>query len=146
LTIGVDFFSKKMKVADQNISAKLQIWDFGGEKRFRFLLPTYSKGSSACLFLYDITSRESLQSLPVWLEIVRKNAGNIPVFLIGTKKDLEDHRVVTTVEAFEAGKVNSVRDHIELSAKTGEGVDLSFKKITELLVEQSKTMKEEPSE
>jgi len=143
LTIGVDFFSKKMKLTDQNISAKLQIWDFGGEQRFRFLLPTYSKGSNAALFLYDVTSRESLQSLPVWLEIVRKNAGNIPVLLIGTKKDLEDHRVVTTAEAFEEGKINLVSDHIELSAKTGEGVDLSFEKITELLVEQSKKLAEE---
>ena len=143
LTIGVDFFSKKMKIADQNISAKLQIWDFGGEKRFRFLLPTYSKGSNAALYLYDITSRESLQSLPVWLEIVRKNAGNIPVLLIGTKKDLDDHRVVTTAEAFEEGKINLVADHIELSAKTGEGVALSFEKITELLVNQSKKLAKE---
>ena len=143
LTIGVDFFSKKMKIPDQNISAKLQIWDFGGEKRFRFLLPTYSKGANACLFLYDITAADSLQSLPVWLEIVRKNAGNIPILLIGTKKDLKDHRVITTAEAFEEGKINSVADHIELSAKTGEGVELSFEKITELLVKQAKKLVEE---
>ena len=88
LTIGVDFFSKKVRL-DHGKKVKLQIWDFGGEERFRFLLPTYSKGSNAALFLYDITSHSSLESLPVWIEIVRKNAGNIPILLIGSKSDLD---------------------------------------------------------
>ena len=77
LTIGVDFFSKNVRL-DNKTRVKLQIWDFGGEERFRFLLPTYSKGSNAALYLYDITSQKSLESLPLWIEIVRKNAGNIP--------------------------------------------------------------------
>ncbi|MHA1612775.1 MAG: Rab family GTPase, partial [Promethearchaeota archaeon] len=74
LTIGVDFFSKKVRLANGK-KAKLQIWDFGGEERFRFLLPTYSKGSNAALFLYDMTSQKSIESISVWLDIVRKNAG-----------------------------------------------------------------------
>ena len=89
LTIGVDFFSKKVRLEDGK-KVKLQVWDFGGEERFRFLLPTYSKGSNAAIFLYDITSQKSLDSLPDWLEIVRKNAGNIPILLLGSKLDLEE--------------------------------------------------------
>ena len=40
LTIGVDFFSKKIKMDGKRV--KLQIWDFGGEEDFRFLLPAYA--------------------------------------------------------------------------------------------------------
>ena len=138
LTIGVDFFSKKIRL-DNNKSVKIQIWDFGGEERFRFLLPTYSKGSNAAFFLYDITSRKTLESLSVWIQIIRKNAGNIPIFLIGSKKDLsETHRQVSFEEASQKGKEFLLTHHLELSAKTGENVEESFQGLTELLLKKSK--------
>ena len=43
MTIGVDFEVKSLEVDKQKV--KLQIWDFGGEERFRFLLPTYCLGA-----------------------------------------------------------------------------------------------------
>jgi len=137
LTIGVDFFSKKIRL-ENNKSVKIQIWDFGGEERFRFLLPTYSKGSNAAFFLYDITSRKTLESLSVWIQIIRKNAGNIPIFLIGSKKDLVDHRQVSFEDASQKGKEFLLTHHIELSAKTGENVEESFEILTELLLKKSK--------
>jgi uncharacterized protein len=136
LTIGVDFFSKKVKLSNGK-KVKLQIWDFGGEERFRFLLPTYSKGSNAGLFLYDITSHKSLESLPDWLEILRKNAGDFPIILIGTKLDLGEHREVSMEEAAEAAKKFQIAGHIELSSKTGENVENLFQSITHLLLDES---------
>jgi small GTP-binding protein len=141
LTIGVDFFSKKVRLEDGK-KVKLQVWDFGGEERFRFLLPTYSKGSNAAIFLYDITSQKSLDSLPDWLEIVRKNAGNIPILLLGSKLDLEEHRQVTSEAAGEASQKHLLNGFLELSAKTGQNVEESFKLITELLLEESKRISE----
>jgi Ras-related protein Rab-43 len=142
LTIGVDFFSKKVRI-ENGKKVKLQIWDFGGEDRFRFLLPTYSKGSNAALFLYDITSPKSLQSLPEWLEVVRANAGDIPIILIGSKKDLADHRQVTPEQAQEMGQKYAVSHYIELSAKTGENVEESFKLISDLLMKESERIAKE---
>ncbi len=136
LTIGVDFFSKKVRLVNGK-KVKLQIWDFGGEERFRFLLPTYSKGSNAALFLYDITSEKSLESIGIWLEIVRKNAGNIPIFLIGSKCDLEPYRKVSPEFAQEIAMKYSCVQHIELSSKTGKNVENSFALISELLLEES---------
>lgn len=141
LTIGVDFFSKKIQLANEK-KVKLQIWDFGGEERFRFLLPTYSKGSNAALFLYDITSQKTLESLPLWIDIVRKNAGNIPIFLIGSKSDLNDHRVVTKEAALEYSTKHLCTKHLELSAKTGANVEESFEFITELLMDESNKLAE----
>ncbi len=139
LTIGVDFFSKKVRLSNGK-KVKLQIWDFGGEERFRFLLPTYSKGSNAALFLYDVTSARSLESLPVWLEIVRKNAGNVPILLIGTKTDLNDFREVSDELAQEQAKLHLCTEHIELSSKTGKNVEKSFEIITELLIKNTKSI------
>ncbi|GAJ16015.1 unnamed protein product, partial [marine sediment metagenome] len=70
LTIGVDFYSKIINIDNKKI--KLQIWDFGGEERFRFLLHQYCKGANAAFFLYDITNRLSLDHLPDWTQIIRE--------------------------------------------------------------------------
>jgi Ras-related protein Rab-6A len=142
LTIGVDFFSKKVRL-ENGKKVKLQIWDFGGEDRFRFLLPTYSKGSNAALFLYDITSPKTLDSLPAWLEVVRENAGQIPIILVGAKKDLEEHRQVTLEQGQEVAKKYALSHFIELSSKTGENVEESFKIISNLLTSESDRLSKE---
>jgi small GTP-binding protein len=142
LTIGVDFFTKKVKLPNQK-RVKLQIWDFGGEARFRFLLPTYSKGSNAAFFLYDITSKKTLDSLPDWLEVVRQNAPEIPIILIGSKLDLGDQRQVSKEDALEVVKKYALTNSIELSSKTGENVEESFKVISELLLKDSERLAQE---
>jgi len=61
MTIGVDFGIKVLEV--ENKKVKLQIWDFGGEKRFRFLLPTYVRGAKGAIFIYNVNDRSSLMSI-----------------------------------------------------------------------------------
>ena len=53
LTLGVDFYSKTTLFNGKNV--KLQIWDFGGEERFRFLLSQYSKVANGAFFLYEFS-------------------------------------------------------------------------------------------
>jgi len=95
LTIGVDFYSKTTSFKDKKV--KLQIWDFGGEERFRFLLSQYSKGANGAFFLYDITNQTSLDHLPDWTQVIREHAGDIPIMLIGSKVDLNEFRAVRKV-------------------------------------------------
>ncbi len=136
LTIGVDFYSKTTNFNDKKV--KLQIWDFGGEERFRFLLHQYCKGANAAFFLYDITNRLSLDHLPDWTQIIREHAGDIPIMLIGSKVDLKEFRAVTREEGILAAKKYNLSTFIELSSKTGENVEKSFDVITETLFEKYK--------
>ncbi|MBY9019015.1 MAG: GTP-binding protein, partial [Candidatus Lokiarchaeota archaeon] len=53
ITIGTDLASWSIEIG--NLVIKLQIWDFAGERRFRFFLPNYSRGADGCLLCYDIT-------------------------------------------------------------------------------------------
>ncbi|MHA1733097.1 MAG: Rab family GTPase [Promethearchaeota archaeon] len=140
LTIGVDFFSKKVLVPEEEgeMAARLQIWDFGGEERFRFLLPTYCKGANAALFLYDITNSKSLYHLPQWTKIVFQNTSAIPILLVGAKADLEEFRAVPTEEGIEAAKQNSLAGFVEVSSKTGQNVEECFNIITKILIQRSK--------
>jgi small GTP-binding protein len=136
LTIGVDFYSKTTIFNKKKV--KLQIWDFGGEERFRFLLNQYCKGANAAFFLYDITSRLSLDHLPDWTQIIREHAGDIPIMLIGSKVDLKEFRAVSRDEGILAAKKYNLSSFIELSSKTGQNVEKAFDVITETLFERYK--------
>jgi len=136
LTIGVDFYSKTTIFNKKKV--KLQIWDFGGEERFRFLLHQYCKGANAAFFLYDITSRLSLDHLPDWTQIIREHAGDIPIMLIGSKVDLKEFRAVSRDEGILAAKKYNLSSFIELSSKTGQNVEKAFDVITETLFERYK--------
>ena len=131
LTIGVDFYSKTTLFNDKKV--KLQMWDFGGEERFRFLLSQYCKGANGAFFLYDITNVRSIDHLPEWTQIVRENAGDIPIMLIGSKKDLDEFRAVPREDGILTAKKYNLASFIELSSKTGENVENAFKVMTETL-------------
>ena len=131
LTIGVDFYSKTTTYQDKKV--KLQIWDFGGEERFRFLLSQYCKGSNAAFFLYDLTNSITLDHLPAWTQIIREHAGDIPIMLVGSKLDLDEFRSVSGEDGLGAAKKYNLASFVELSSKTGENVEKAFNIMTEVL-------------
>ena len=71
VSIGIDIGIKAIEVEGNRII--FQIWDFGGEERFRFLLPSYSRGALGAIFMFDITKRPSLENLNDWLEVFTKD-------------------------------------------------------------------------
>jgi len=134
LTIGVDFYSKTTNFKGKKV--KLQIWDFGGEERFRFLLSQYCKGANAAFFLYDITNSITIDHLPDWTQIIREHAGDIPIMLVGSKLDLEEFRAVPRNEGILAAKKYNLSSFVELSSKTGQNVEEAFNLMTESLFEK----------
>ena len=136
MTIGVDFEVKSLEIDEKKV--KLQIWDFGGEERFRFLLPTYVKGASGGLFMYDITNYSSLAHIDDWLTTIKKETEILfPIVAVGGKGDLTDEREVTAEEGINTAKTRNVDAFIECSAKTGENVDETFETLTRLMLQGS---------
>ena len=132
LTIGVDFFSKRIKRDNERI--KLQIWDFGGEERYRFLLPTYSKGANGAMILYDITRQRTIQTIQEYVKIVRESAGDIPILLVGSKIDLEEFREVTYEFGMSIAKSSSLSSFVEISSKENINVGETFDTLIELIL------------
>ena len=139
MTIGVDFEVKSLSVDEQKV--KLQIWDFGGEERFRFLLPTYVRGARGGLFLYDITNFSSIAHIDDWLSVIRKEirAEDIfPIIVVGGKADLVESREVSSAEGIKIAKSRNVNGFIETSSKTGENVEKTFEALTRLMLNDAK--------
>ena len=136
MTIGVDFEVKSLEIDEKKV--KLQIWDFGGEERFRFLLPTYVKGANGGLFMYDITNYSSLAHIDDWLTVIRKKIEALfPILVVGGKADLADQREVSSHEGIEIAKTRDMNAFIECSSKTGENVELTFEALTKLMLQRS---------
>ncbi len=139
MTIGVDFEVKSLEVDKQKV--KLQIWDFGGEERFRFLLPTYVRGARGGLFLFDITNYSSLAHIDDWLNVIRKEirAEDVfPIIVVGGKADLAENREVSAAEGIKIAKSRNVDGFIETSSKSGENVEKTFEALTSLMLNNSK--------
>jgi len=134
LTIGVDFYSKTTNYSEKKV--KLQIWDFGGEERFRFLLHQYCKGANAAFFLYNITIPRTLDHLPEWIQIIREHAGDIPIMLVGTNVHLKEQRAVTREQGIQAARLHNLSGFIEVSSKTGQNVEKLFDIMTEILFDR----------
>lgn len=131
LTIGVDFHVKTVELQGKKV--KLQIWDVGGEERFRFLLPTYCLGANAAFLLYDITRPQTLDNINEWTSIVRQKGGLIPIMLVGSKIDLADNqRKVPREYGIQIAEKNNMASFAEISSKTGQNVNKTFEVLTEL--------------
>ncbi|MFX0028507.1 MAG: Rab family GTPase [Candidatus Hermodarchaeota archaeon] len=132
MTIGVDFLLKTVKVNGENV--KLQIWDFAGEERFRYLLPSYIKGANGGIFMYDITDYSSLAHTDEWFEIVENEIHyDFPIIFVGGKTDLKHLKEVSTRKAKRKAKSKKANVFIECSSKTGENVQRIFEVLAELI-------------
>jgi len=78
-TIGADIYIKNVEI--EGINVTLRIWDFIAEERFRFLLPQYIRDTNGAIIMYDAIDAKSLKNVSEVLEIVKKNVGEIPIFL-----------------------------------------------------------------
>jgi small GTP-binding protein len=135
LTIGVDFHVKTIDLKEKKI--KLQIWDVGGEERFRFLLPTYCLGANAAFLLYDITRPSTLDNISEWITIVKQKGGPIPIMLVGAKIDLSPQRQVPREYGIQIAEKNDMASFVEISAKDNLNVDEAFKVLTELTLNRT---------
>jgi small GTP-binding protein len=137
MTLGVDFLLKALEVSGENI--KLQIWDFAGEERFRFLFPSYIRGASGAIFMYDVTNYSSLAHVDDWFEIIEKEITyDLPIIFVGGKIDLMHLKEVSTRKAMETAITKNADGFIECSSKTGENVHKIFNLLTRLILAKDK--------
>lgn len=129
LTVGTAFAAKSIIVNDEQgtTPVKLQIWDMGGEKRFRFLLPKFCFGSRGAMLCFDLNRFSTFLKLDEWLRLIRDSTDDIPIILIGMKADL--HRAIQQKEVIEFAKANKFKAYFETSSKDDLNVTQAFEYI-----------------
>ena len=128
MTLGVEILKKFIQIGDYNVM--LQLWDFGGQEQFRFMLKNYVLGAHGAIIMYDLTRFVSLQNVAEWVDLVREANPRLPLMLVGGKKDLADSIFIKPEDVLEYKNLYQFFKNLQVSSKTGEGVQDVFDLIT----------------
>eukprot|EP01039_Chlorochromonas_danica_P006059 gene6059-6673_t len=138
-TIGVDF---KVKVMDATgpdgrpKRVKVTIWDTAGQERFRTLTSSYYRGAQGIILVYDVTRKETFDSLNMWLQEVEQfsmgGGKEVVKLLVGNKVD--QARTVQREVANDWARSRGML-FMEASAKTKEGIAQVFQEVVQKVLE-----------
>ena len=97
------------------------MWDSAGLERYHALIPSYVKGASVILIVYDISSRNSFNNIGTWVNFIKQvNSDDSLIALCGNKTDLQ--RNVSIQE----GQILADKGNMpfyEVSAKSGDNIN-----------------------
>ena len=134
-TIGVDF-SSKIVVTKSGERVKVQFWDTAGQERFKSIGLSVMRGAQGFILVYDMTCRQSFQSLTQWMNFVKDISGDdCRIIILANKSDLFNAREVRYEEAKHFASKNGVA-FVETSALNGNEVSYAFEKLVEIILEQ----------
>jgi Ras-related protein Rab-6A len=142
--IGGDFHSKAIEVDGQRVNVGISTLNHSHSeypplnKRFDY------RCFDAVVFVYDISSKSSFDSLESWIEKVRQDSGKMPLmFIVGNKSDvLEDEKQVR-VEDSEVLAASLNGKHFITSAKLDDVMlDSMFEEIARLSILRRETLQD----
>ena len=113
-----------------------QIWDTAGAERYRALTPLYTRDAAGAMIVFDLTRKSSFEGVQNWVKFLQQH-GSVPFILVGNKEDLNSKIEISSEEAIDfAFSVQS--QFFSTSAKLGSGVDMAFKQLEVISVENFK--------
>jgi len=123
-TIGSNFFVKYVRIPEDKNLLTLQIWDLAGQPRFKWVRFAFYKGARGIVYAFDLTRRETLESLLNWKEEVESKIGVVSNIFVGNKLDLinDDNNFINSEEINKFKELLSASAYIETSAKLGTNV------------------------
>jgi small GTP-binding protein len=126
MTIGMGFATKVMKKSDGR-EVKLQLWDIGGQSRFRLFLPSAKGGAKGIILVFDLSRPSTFVKLNDWVRLVRTGLPAdkcVPIVLVGAKCDLKREVMAEAARDFAARM--GLNGYVETSSKENFNVDRPF--------------------
>jgi len=131
-TIGVDLISKNITVDGKTV--RLNLWDTAGQERFRCLIPGYIRDSNVAIAVYDITRKDTFNSLQGWINDVKsQREDEVLLAIAACKSDLEGKREVSLQEGQKFAEEHKAL-FIEVSSKTGNNISQLFQQVVSSLL------------
>ena len=126
-TLGVECFDKIKYFNEKKILIK--IWDTAGQEKYAVMAKNYYQRAHGIILTFALTERSSFNNLKNWLNSLNDaTSQEIPLIIIGNKKDLIDEREISEEEIKEKAKELNI-EYFETSAKENLYIDEAFEKI-----------------
>jgi small GTP-binding protein len=133
-TVQAAFFSKRIETSKGFV--QLNLWDTAGQEEYHAVAPIYYKNADAALLIYSVVNETSFDRMRHWNEELHQILGTaVTVFVVANKNDLSG-RIVSSSQGVQYANAIGSR-HFEVSAKTGEGLDLLFRSVAEALIAEA---------
>jgi small GTP-binding protein len=130
-TVGVKVDKKPVSVDGRDVT--LMIWDIYGQDEFQTVQHSQLRGMSGYLLVIDGTRRATLDTAATLQQMAEQAAGHVPFVVVLNKADLASKWQVDErgIRKFAEQGWPIVRT----SAKTGEGVEETFLKLTRAMLD-----------
>ena len=129
---GASFSALNIDTDDYKV--KLLFWSISDNESSRFLHPSFIQNAVGAILLYDITNASSITRIPYWLDLLANKYDVLPMVLAGNKVDLAEQRAISREEGLAFQREHNLTSFMEISLKTGEGVDQIFVYLRDLLL------------
>lgn len=94
-TIGIDYRVRSITIDGKRI--KLQVWDTGGQERFKTITKAYYRGAMGIILVYDVTDESSLLSIKEWIDDIKTSITSdttSDIVIVANKCDLDNKMAV----------------------------------------------------
>ena len=131
-TVAAACYKKMMNIEGKSLT--INLWDTAGQEEFHSLAPIYYKDAHAALLVFSVVDQKSFDRMVQWKKELSMSRGDdIKIVVVGNKADLVKDRCISQQQAEQfAQSINS--KYFEVSAKTGQGIDMLFLHLGTLLL------------
>ena len=132
-TLGAKVSKKTLEIRLSDgkpvVRLDMAIWDIMGQQRLRELLrDAYFGGAHGILAVADLTRRETLDDLYVWIDRFDRVVSQLPVVLVLNKADLSRDAKFGEADVARAARAFNAQTLVT-SAKTGANVEEAFRRL-----------------
>ncbi len=137
VTLGTKVTMKEIDIQnpykDEPLNITMMIWDILGQREYKRLQTSFYRGANGAMVVADVTRKETLDSVHGWILSLFNTVGKVPIIILLNKSDLTDQMAVKPEDMAEFEEKYKT-SYLFTSAKTGDNVDLAFKKLSQKLV------------
>ena len=152
MTIGLNFHSIDIPIynpedldSNPELLVSNSIFDFGGQERFKPLIPKFLRGADGAILVFDLLNKESLDKLNFWYDQLIKHAKglDIPKILVGSKNDLlstlVESKAVNKKLIYDFIHVKDLNGYYPTSSLENYNVVEVFKELNDLMLKKHKS-------
>lgn len=117
---SADFVCKEIII--EHRSHKVHIWDTAGQETYHSITAPYFRNANGILLFFDLTDRQSFDSLGYWFDLITENTRTLPpIVVLGNKCDRLDRCTSTQAAKDFCDRMHV--DYMETSALEGINVE-----------------------